>query len=68
MFNTDAAANPTRRFGGFEFVPSAILVRTSGDKTSHVSPLVDNAAKYNDPVPTGLWFRLAQGASDLREK
>jgi hypothetical protein len=51
MFNTDASANPTRRFGGFEFVPSAILVRTSGDKTSHVSALVDNAAKYNDPVP-----------------
>jgi putative tail protein len=51
MFNIDSAANATRRFGGFEFVPSAILVRTSGDKTSHVSPLVDNAAKYNDPVP-----------------
>src|SRR6478752_5964637 len=51
MFNADAAANPTRRFGGFEFVPSAILVRTSGDKTSHLSPLMDNGAKYNDPVP-----------------
>jgi len=51
MFNIDAAANPTRRFGGFEFVPSAIQVRTSGDKTTHLSPLVDNAAKYNDPAP-----------------
>jgi hypothetical protein len=39
------------RFGGMEFVPSAILVRTAGDKTTHVSPLIDNAASYNDPVP-----------------
>ncbi len=51
MFDTDSAGNLTRRFGGFEFVPSAIMVRTSGDKTSHISPLLDNAAKYNDPVP-----------------
>ncbi len=51
MFKADAAANLTRRFGGFEFVPSAILVRTSGDKTSHLSSLMDNGAKYNDPVP-----------------
>lgn len=51
MFNTDAAGHVTGRFGGFEFVPSAILVRTSGDKTSHLSPLLDNSAKYNDPVP-----------------
>ena len=27
------------------------MVRTSGDKTSHLSPLLDNSAKYNDPVP-----------------
>ncbi|HMJ62899.1 MAG TPA: hypothetical protein VK493_14095 [Bryobacteraceae bacterium] len=51
MFNIDGATHATRRFGGFEFVPSAILVRSSGDKTSHLSQLVDNAAKYNDPVP-----------------
>src|SRR5437868_5249817 len=51
MFNTDLAGHVTRRFGGFEFVPSAIMVRTSGDKTSHLSPLLDNSAKYNDAVP-----------------
>ncbi|MGI8960632.1 MAG: phage tail protein [Bryobacteraceae bacterium] len=51
MFGTDSSGNVTKRFGGFEFVPSAIMVRTSGDKTSHLSPLLDNSAKYNDPVP-----------------
>lgn len=51
MFDLDAQGNATRRFGGFEFVPSAVMVRTSGDKTSHLSPLLDNAAKFNDPVP-----------------
>ncbi|HZQ50629.1 MAG TPA: phage tail protein [Bryobacteraceae bacterium] len=51
MFSSDTSGNVTCRFGGFEFVPSAIMVRTAGDKTSHVSPLLDNAAKYNDPVP-----------------
>ncbi|HEX4772718.1 MAG TPA: phage tail protein [Bryobacteraceae bacterium] len=51
MFAKDSHGNITQRFGAFEFVPSAILVRTAGDKTSHVSPLVENSAKYNDPVP-----------------
>ncbi len=51
MFAQDASGNTTERFGGFEFVPSAIMVRTSGATTSHVSPLLDNSAKYNDPVP-----------------
>ena len=51
MFSTDSKGNATRRFGGFEFVPSAIMVRTSGSKTSHLSPVLDNAAKYNDAVP-----------------
>ncbi len=51
MFGQDASGNVTQRFGGFEFVPSAIMVRTSGDKTSHISPLLDNTAKYNDAVP-----------------
>ncbi len=51
MFSTDALGNTTRRFGGFEFVPSSVLVRTSGAKTSHVSPLIDNSAAYNDAVP-----------------
>ena len=51
MFSSDNAGNITQRFGGFEFVPTAYLVRTAGDKTSHLSPLIDNTAKYNDPVP-----------------
>src|SRR5581483_8338435 len=51
MFNIDAANRVTRRFGGIEFVPSAIQVRTAGDKTSHLSPLLSDPAKYNDPVP-----------------
>jgi Putative phage tail protein len=62
MFDRDLAGNITKRFAGFEFVPSAIMVRTSGDKTSHLSPLLDNSAKYNDPVPlvygTG-WLKAA---------
>ena len=51
MFNQDAQGNDTARFGAFEFVPSAINVRTAGDKTSHLSPLLANSAKFNDPVP-----------------
>ncbi len=51
MFSQDALGNLTRRFGAFEFVPSAINVRTAGDKTTHLSPLLNNAAVFNDPVP-----------------
>ncbi|MDQ2843309.1 MAG: hypothetical protein M3Y72_20180, partial [Acidobacteriota bacterium] len=51
MFDRDAQGNQTRRFGGLEFVPSAINVRTAGDKTSHLSPLLNNAAKFNDSIP-----------------
>src|SRR5581483_701756 len=51
MFNFDVAGNVNQRFGGFEFVPSAIMVRTAGASTSHLSPLLDDAAKYNDAVP-----------------
>lgn len=51
MFSQDTNGNITRRYGGFEFVPPAVLVRTSGSKTSHLSPLIENTAKYNDAVP-----------------
>ncbi len=51
MFSADASGNITRRFGGIEFVPSAYLVRGFGQKTSELSPVQDNIAKYNDPVP-----------------
>lgn len=51
MFSSDSAGHVTQRYGGFEFVPSQIMVRTSGAKTSHLSALLDPAANYNDPVP-----------------
>ena len=38
-------------FGGIEFVPSAISVRTYGDKSWHASALAVNEARYNDFVP-----------------
>lgn len=41
----------TRRFGGIEFVPSSTLVRSYGEKGSHLSPVYDNEARYNDFVP-----------------
>lgn len=51
MFNIDQFSRITRRFSGFEFVPSAINVRTAGDKSTHLSAVLSNSAKYNDPVP-----------------
>lgn len=51
MFKTDSAGTVTRRFGGVEFVPSSVLVRSFGDKGTHVSGPIDNEAKYNDVVP-----------------
>ena len=51
MFNQDEQQQITRRFGGFEFVPSAVNVRTPGDKSTHLSPVLSNSAKYNDAVP-----------------
>ena len=38
-------------FGGIEFVPPAISVRTFGEKTSHTSSISVNQARYNDLVP-----------------
>jgi hypothetical protein len=51
MFSQDASANPTRRFGGIEFVPPTVQVRTHGDKSYHLSPVVENEGRYNDFVP-----------------
>lgn len=39
------------RFGGLGFIPSQIQVRTSGESGSHLSPVVENEARYNDVVP-----------------
>jgi hypothetical protein len=38
-------------FGGLEFVPPAISVRTFGDKNWHTSAVAVNGARYNDFVP-----------------
>ncbi len=51
MFDKDATGKPTRRFGGIEFVPASILVRSYGEKGSHVSTTLDNQARYNDFIP-----------------
>src|SRR5579863_7171983 len=51
MFDTDSASHVTRRFGGLEFVPPQILVRSFGEQGTQLSPLVDNLALYNDFVP-----------------
>lgn len=51
MFDTDSQNRVTRRFGGIEFVPASILVRSYGAKTSVVSTPLPNQALYNDVVP-----------------
>lgn len=51
MFSEDANGNITARFGGIEFVPPATLVRGFGDRSLHLSPVLDNQARYNDFVP-----------------
>lgn len=38
-------------FGGIEYVPAAITVRTYGDKNTHTSAISVNDARYNDFVP-----------------
>jgi hypothetical protein len=38
-------------FGGIEFVPPAISVRTYGDKSWHTSAVAVNGTRYNDFVP-----------------
>jgi hypothetical protein len=51
MFSVDSSSNVTARFGGLEFVPPQIQVRAFGEKTTSLSPIIDNLALYNDPVP-----------------
>jgi hypothetical protein len=60
MFSEDSQGNPTRRFGGIEFVPASILVKPYGEKSSHQSDALDNEGKYNDFVPIvygTAWYR-----------
>jgi hypothetical protein len=51
MFDRDSSGKVTRRFGGIEFVPASILVRSAGEKGYHPSTTLDNQAKFNDFVP-----------------
>ncbi len=51
MFGVDASLRPTRRFGGIEYVPSSIRVRSYGEKGSHTAAVSENEARYNDFVP-----------------
>ena len=51
MFSQDGAQRATRRFGGIEFVPSSVTVRSYGEKGTHTSPVSPNEARYNDFVP-----------------
>ena len=48
-----------RRFGGIEFVPPAIQVRSYGEKATHLSLVQASEARYNDFVPViygTAWF------------
>ncbi len=51
MFDQDSASNVTRRFGGIEFVPTSIRVRSHSRKNQHDSVAVANEARFNDFVP-----------------
>lgn len=51
MFSGDANNQVTRRFGGIEFLPPAIQVRSYGEKGSHLAIPLTNQALYNDLVP-----------------
>lgn len=51
MYDTDASGRPTGRFGGFQFLPASVLVRTHGSKESRQSEIQDNRARANDVVP-----------------
>ena len=59
MFSADSRGRKTARFSGIEFVPSAITVRSAGERGTHSSNLSVNEARYNDFVPLvygTAWF------------
>lgn len=60
MFDRDESLRVTRRFGGVEFVPATIQVRSHGDRDWHASVVTENEARYNDFVPLvygTAWYR-----------
>ncbi len=60
MFSSDSSGRTTARFGGIEFVPPVITVRSAGSKSTQQSVVQDNEARYNDFVPliygTGWYY------------
>ena len=51
MFSVDSSSQVTARFGGLEFVPPQIQVRSFGETGTQLSAVDDNLAVYNDYVP-----------------
>ncbi len=51
MFDEDGASNPTRRFGGIEFLPATVRVRSHGAREFRDSTAATNEARYNDFIP-----------------
>lgn len=51
MFKEDAQGRATARFGGFQFLPPNIGVRTNGEKGSHVVESFDGRGRANDAIP-----------------
>ncbi len=51
MYRTDGRGQTTARFGGIQYLPPSIEVRTHGEDGRHIGWTIDNAARYNDVVP-----------------
>jgi hypothetical protein len=51
MWEKDNQGQATARFGGFQFLPSTSLVRSSGSSQRFWSQAVDGRARTNDAVP-----------------
>ncbi len=60
MYSTDSSGRSTARFGGFQFLPASVMVRTSGERDFHTSVISDGRARANDAVPLvygTAWYR-----------
>ncbi len=51
MFDKDSQGRETARFGGFDFLPTGLLVRPHGARESQWSEPLDGRARLNDAVP-----------------
>lgn len=51
MYKADSSGRATARFGGVQYVPSTIAVRSYGESGWHAGPTLENTGRYNDPVP-----------------